>query len=151
MRRVFGNQLVAEERHNGGLALLDNRPQLGQSGPLNTASFRVTLMATSDGIVCAAAYSRRAETFDALSEVCESAQDRLTATPDMAVLLGNHKSWLYDQGTVREQILPRLEAAQPVPAARMRRLLMRLQRPQGLAFMLVIVALAAVAALHLLR
>lgn len=73
------------------------------------------------------------------------------ATADMAVLLGNHKSWLYDQTTVREQILPRLEAAQAIPPPQMRRLLMRLQRPQGLALMLVIVGLAAVAALHLLR
>ncbi|MDH3613994.1 MAG: hypothetical protein OEU90_09815 [Gammaproteobacteria bacterium] len=73
------------------------------------------------------------------------------ATPDMAVLLGNYKSRLYDQATVTEQILPRLEEAQVIPARQMRKLLMRLQRPQSTVFLLVIVGLVAVAALHLLR
>ena len=75
--------------------------------------------------------------------------DAAIATPDMAVLLGNNKTRLYDADTVNEQILPRLEAAQAISAAQMRKLLMRLQRPQSLLFMLVIITLAALVAASL--
>ena len=72
------------------------------------------------------------------------------ATPDMAVLLGNNQTRLYDRTTVTEQILPRLEAAQAIPPSQMRKRLMRLQRPQAAVFILMIVALGAVAAANLL-
>ena len=73
------------------------------------------------------------------------------ATPDMAVLLGKNAMRLYDPATVKEQILPRLGAAEAVPPVKMQRLLFRLQRPQGTVFILMIVGLSAVVALHLLR
>ena len=76
--------------------------------------------------------------------------DAAIATPDMAVLLGNNKTRLYDKVTVTEQILPRLEPAQAIPPMQMRRLLMRLQRPQATLFILMIFGLAAAVAANLL-
>ena len=73
------------------------------------------------------------------------------ATPDMAVLLGKNAMRLYDPAMVKEQILPRLGDAESIPPVKMQRLLFRLQRPHGTVFILVIVGLAAVVALHLLR
>jgi hypothetical protein len=58
--------------------------------------------------------------------------DTAIATPDAVVFIGRPMAWVYRQEDIKEQLLPRIEAAQKVSPWTMMQIFVKLRHPQGL-------------------
>ncbi|MDH3350516.1 MAG: hypothetical protein OEM51_03135 [Gammaproteobacteria bacterium] len=75
----------------------------------------------------------------------------IIATPDMAVVLGQHPMPLYEPKIVTQQLLPRLASARPVSRTTMQRMLIRLRHPQGVMLVVLLAGLVIGGIWYLLR
>jgi len=71
------------------------------------------------------------------------------ATHDIAVFFGRPRASIYDQRTLEEELFPRLDKAQKVPAFKMQRILIQVSHPQGIITVLAVVGLIVYAAWRL--
>ena len=75
----------------------------------------------------------------------------IIATPDMAVVLGQHPMPLYEPEMVKQQLLPRLATATQVSGHKMQGLLIRYRHPQGIMLLLALIAFVVGGVWYLLR